>query len=172
MRNLLIIDDIESYLKQYEIGLTRKDLNIDKAINGNIAWELFQKNKYPVVVTDLRMKDSLDGLQVLENVKKLSPETQVIIITGHGGEEDAIQSVNLHAFGYIKKGESQMLSKLQHMVDKAFQEYEKNTGLVDWNEGLESRERPNVSLDEIGKMLKKYPPLPEEISKASSASEG
>lgn len=164
MKNLLLIDDIESYLNQFEIGLSRKDLKIDKAINGNIAWELFQKNKYPVVVTDLRMKDSLDGLQVLENVKKLAPETQVIIITGHGGEEDAIQSLNLHAFGYIKKGESQMLPKLQRMVDKAFQEYEKNTGLVDWTDGLESKERPNISLDEIGNILKKYPPLSEEIS--------
>lgn len=165
MKNLLIIDDIESYLKQYEIGLNGKDLKIDKAINGNIAWELFQKNKYPVVVTDLRMKDSLDGLQVLENVKKLSPETQVIIITGHGGEEDAIQSVNLHAFGYIKKGTPQTMSKLQHMVDKAFQEYEKNTGVVDWTEGLETKERPNVSLDEIGNILKKYPSPAEEVSR-------
>ncbi len=165
MRNLLIIDDTEFYLTQYEIALNKKDLKIDKAINGNIAWELFQKNKYPVVVTDLRMKDSLDGLQVLENVKKLSPETQVIIITAHGGEEDAIQSVNLHAFGYIKKGTpSQTISNLEQMVDKAFQEYEKNTGLVDWSDGLESKERPNVSLDEIGKIFKKYPPLPEEVS--------
>ena len=164
MRNLLIIDDIESYLIQYEIGLKSKDLKVDKAINGNIAWELFQKNKYPVVVTDLRMKDSLDGLQVLEKVKKLSPETQVIIITGHGGEEDAIQSVNLHAFGYIKKGTPHTLSRLQEMVDKAFNEYEKNTGIVDWTEGLQNKERPNVSLDDIGKILKKYPPLPEEVS--------
>ena len=38
MRNLLIIDDIESYLIQYEIGLKSKDLKVDKAINGNIAW--------------------------------------------------------------------------------------------------------------------------------------
>ena len=50
------------------------------------------------------------------------------------------------------------------MVDKAFHEYEKNTGIVDWTEGLQNKERPNVSLDDIGKILKKYPPLPEEVS--------
>ncbi|MBP9887635.1 MAG: response regulator [Leptospiraceae bacterium] len=167
MRNLLIIDDNESYLNQLEIGLHAKNLIVEKAVSGNIAWELFQKNKYPVIVTDLKMKDSLDGLQLLEKVKKLSPETQVIIITAHGGEEEAIQSVNLHAFGYIQKGNrvSQTISKLQDMVDKAFQEYEKNTGLVDWTEGLENRERPKVSLDEIGSMLKKYPSLSDEVSR-------
>lgn len=54
----------------------------------------------------------------------------------------------------ILKGTPHTLSRLQEMVDKAFNEYEKNTGLVDWTEGLENKERPNVSLDEIGKIFK------------------
>ncbi len=165
MRNLLIIEDNEDFLNQLAINCSSDKLKVDKATNGNQGWELFQKNKYPVVITDLRMNNSLDGILVLENIKKISPETEVIIITGHGGEEDAIKSVNLHAFGYIKKAEQQMVSKINEMLDKAFLSYETKTGYVDWTEELENKNVPNVTLDELGKMLKKYPPIPEEVQR-------
>ena len=162
MRNLLIIEDDESTLNSLVITCSSENLKIDTATNGNIGWELFQKNKYPVVITDLRMNNSLDGIIVLEKIKKNSPETEVIIITAHGGEEDAIKSVNLHAFGYIKKGTPSGL-KINEMLDKAFLSYETKTGFIDWATDLKSDKRPDISLDELGKVLKKYPLIPEEV---------
>lgn len=67
-----------------------------------------------VVVLDLRMPN-VDGLKVLEQLKSDHPWTQVVILTGHGKEDDAIECLNMGAFGYLRKavGRDDLLRKCE-----------------------------------------------------------
>jgi DNA-binding NtrC family response regulator len=119
---ILVIDDEEPILEQVDYALTHAGYQVDLARDGDAGWDLFQEKLYPVVITDLRMPQSRDGLQVLEEIKKLWPATHVIVLTGHGGKADAIQSLRLQAFDYIEKGSSQTLSMLKDAVARACEE--------------------------------------------------
>ncbi len=163
MRKLLIIEDDPDYLYSLEKNLSLNGYSLDKAENGKKAWELFQKQTYPVVITDLRMGDALnDGLLLLEKIKESSSLTQVIILTGNGSESDAIRSVNLHAFGYLKKAGTRLSEHLLKMIESAFLEFEKQGG-VDWFNELENKDRSSITIEELNESLKSYPSLSDEV---------
>jgi len=160
MLQLLIIDDEqENILAPLQRALTKKGYAVDLATNGTEGWTLFQQKLHPIVITDLRMPKSKDGLEVLEDIKKLWPQTQVIIITGHGRKDDAIKSLKLHAFDYIEKGGANMLPDLLDAVARAAQEM----GLV----MPALPDMPAYSLDEVRAMANALPfSISDEINKA------
>ncbi|MDM8532514.1 response regulator [Anaerolineales bacterium HSG25] len=120
---LLVIDDeADDILSELHNALTDEGYEVDLAKDGNKGWNLFQQKLHPIVITDLRMPKSKDGLEVLADIKQMWPQTQVIIITGHGRKDDAIKSLKLHAFDYIEKGGSNMLPDLLDAVARAVQE--------------------------------------------------
>jgi DNA-binding NtrC family response regulator len=122
---VLLIDDEKEILNEGKRLLINHGFHVDTFESGTDAWEKFQNDFYPVVVTDLRMaKKSLDGLDVLANIKKISPNTQVIIITGNGTEIDAVKSLNLHAFAYLIKSSPDYIL-LPAKVKEAFNEFAK-----------------------------------------------
>lgn len=118
-RKILFIDDEIGMLDEYLKIMTDHGYEVKTAQNGHQAWEIFQKSTFLVVITDLRMHDG-DGLFVLENIKKLHPATQVIIVTAHGGKEDAIKALRLNASDFIEKGSENTIPSLLHAIEKAF----------------------------------------------------
>ena len=74
----------------------------DEAANGATALELVQKNDYDVVLSDIRMP-GMGGEQLLTEVKRLSPVTEVILMTAHGNTDDAINCLKKGAADYILK---------------------------------------------------------------------
>jgi DNA-binding NtrC family response regulator len=139
---ILIIDDEEEVLEQLGYAMTQAGYQVDLARNGDVGWEHFQQKLHPVVITDLRMPQSRDGLEVLEEIKRLWPATHVIVLTGHGGKADAIQSLRLHAFDYIEKGSSQTLSMLKEAVARACEEVGLGAGLPGLPDELSSAAPP------------------------------
>ena len=154
---VLLIDDEKEILNEGKRLLVNHGFHVDTFESGTDAWNIFQNDFYPVVVTDLRMaKKSLDGLDVLANIKKISPNTQVIIITGNGVERDAIKSVNLHAFAYLTKGSDEYIL-LPAKVKEAFAEFAKLSDILfDNSTAAVTQEKP-LSTEEVRELLKDYP---------------
>nr|HDN00620.1 response regulator [Deltaproteobacteria bacterium] len=72
------------------------------AEDGKSGLELFEKEDPPIVLTDIKMP-GMDGIEVLKRIKEISPETEVIVVTGHGDMDVAIQSLQLEASDFVTK---------------------------------------------------------------------
>lgn len=99
---LLLIDDEEGIRKVLGITLRDAGYEVVLANDGEKGIELFQQEKPCVILTDIKMP-GLDGIGVLKRIKSIDPETEVIMITGHGEMELAIQSLQLNASDFITK---------------------------------------------------------------------
>src|SRR5437879_123096 len=98
----LYIDDEPSIreLTAQEIG--RRGFDVTVAATGEEGLALFRKNPFPLVTTDLKMP-GMSGLDVLKAVKAIDPDTEVLIATGYGSQEDAIECLRQGAYDYLYK---------------------------------------------------------------------
>jgi DNA-binding NtrC family response regulator len=99
---LLLVDDDEAFRKALARELARVGYEVATADSGAAALERIAEREPDVVLLDLRLPDR-DGLEVLEAIRAKSPATDVIMLTGHGSIDTAIQSVRAGAFDYIAK---------------------------------------------------------------------
>lgn len=101
-QKILLVDDEEGIRKV--LGITLADIGYEvlSAENGEKALQLFRETSPPIVLTDIKMP-GIDGIEVLQTIKAESPETEVIMITGHGDMELAIQSLKYDATDFITK---------------------------------------------------------------------
>ena len=102
MAKILIIDDEESIRLLLRISLTHKGYEVITAEDGEKGVEMFEQERPTLVLTDIKMP-GMDGIEVLRRIKKIDPETEVIVITGHGDMDSAIQSLQLNASDFIVK---------------------------------------------------------------------
>ncbi len=102
MSKILVIDDEQSVRKLLEISLTHKGYQVMTAEDGKRGIETFQQERPHIVLTDIKMPH-MDGIEVLRRIKQINPETEVIVITGHGDMDMAIQSLQLDASDFITK---------------------------------------------------------------------
>ena len=101
-KKILVIDDEESIRTLLRISLTHKGFEVITAEDGSKGVEIFKREKPPIVITDIKMP-GIDGLEVLKEIKELNPDARVIVITGHGDMESAIESLKLDASDFINK---------------------------------------------------------------------
>jgi len=104
MSNILIIEDeaaIRRVLSKI-IGEESESYLIDEAEDGLIGLEMLSKKEYDLVLCDIKMP-KMDGEEVLGKIKKILPELPVIMISGHGDLETAVNILRLGAFDYISK---------------------------------------------------------------------
>jgi len=110
MSKLLLIDDEEGIRKVFSISLKSDGYDVATAASGQQGIDLFQKEFFPIVLTDIQMP-GMDGIEVLRRVKEINPEVEVIVITGHGDMASAIQSLHFGASDFLTKPVSgQLLS--------------------------------------------------------------
>lgn len=102
MSKILVIDDEMPTLSMFKLFLGAYGFEVLTAGSGEEGLEVFTREKPPIVLTDIKMP-GMDGLQVLKRIKELDPLTEVIVITGHGDMEIAIQALNLNATDFINK---------------------------------------------------------------------
>ncbi|KNY26801.1 response regulator [Pseudobacteroides cellulosolvens] len=104
MPTVLVIDDETTILENIRFNLEMENYNVITASNGEDGLNIFREkiNIIDAVITDMRMP-KLTGIDVLREVKKLMPEMGVLILTGHGDIENAIQTMKEGAFEYLKK---------------------------------------------------------------------
>lgn len=99
---VMLVDDEEIVCKRLKTALEKDGYLIDVFLNGKSAIEQLGREQYDVVVTDIRM-DDVSGLDVLEAVRKGSPRTKVIMITGYATAEVAREAQAKGAFSFIAK---------------------------------------------------------------------
>jgi DNA-binding NtrC family response regulator len=99
---ILFVDDDQQILDVVSTYLGRHQYVVDTVDNGYDALEKIKLKDYAVVFTDLIMPD-ISGLDLLKNVKKSNPTTEVIIITGYGTIESAIEALKCGGYDYLQK---------------------------------------------------------------------
>ncbi len=102
MNRLLLIDDEPDILRLLSLSLRSDGYEVDTADNGENGVAAFEETRPDIVLTDIRMP-GIDGIEVLRRIKDMSPETEVIIITGHGDIDLAIEALQLGASDFINK---------------------------------------------------------------------
>lgn len=99
---VLIIDDEKPTLSMFELFLNIYGYKVLLAENGTEGLKLFETEKPAIVFTDIKMP-GMDGFTVLDQIKKSVPVTEVIIMTGHGDMDLAVQALNHQATDFINK---------------------------------------------------------------------
>lgn len=99
---VLLVDDEEDYVKAMAERMELRDLQSQIALSGEEALQVLQDDPPDVMVLDLRMP-GMQGMEVLEKVRKDHPHIQVIILTGHGGDREENEARRLGAFEYLQK---------------------------------------------------------------------
>ena len=102
MPRILIIED-ELSIRRVLIKILIEEsvtYKVDEAEDGILGYEKIKNNDYDLVLCDIKMP-KMDGVELLEAVKKIKPEIPMVMISGHGDMETAIQTMRLGAFDYI-----------------------------------------------------------------------
>jgi anti-anti-sigma factor len=102
MKKILVIDDEKPTLNMFRLFLGAYGYTVFTSQSGSEGLETFQKEKPAIVLTDIKMP-GMDGFEVLKRIKEAEPSTEVIIITGHGDMDLAIQALDLQATDFINK---------------------------------------------------------------------
>ncbi len=102
MSTILIIDDELPTLQMLSLYLEACGHNVLTAENEAQGLEIFQREQPPIVLTDIKMPGR-DGLDVLRQIKSLAPQTEVVVITGHGDKALAQQALALKASAFFNK---------------------------------------------------------------------
>ncbi len=112
---ILFVDDDRTILSLVEEYLTAFNYRINVVDNGLKALELIKEKEFDVVFTDFKMPD-IDGLELLTVIKEYRPATEVVMVTGHGTMESAIQAMKFGSYDYIQKPFK--LDVLRMLIDK------------------------------------------------------
>lgn len=102
MLKLLLIDDEEGIRKILAISLGKDGYLVSTAKDGKNGLEVFNREKHSIVLLDIKMP-GMDGIEVLKHIKEIHPATEVIIITGHGDMDTAINALKHDASDFINK---------------------------------------------------------------------
>lgn len=116
IEKILIVDDetiVRNFLAE---TLRRKKLEVTTAESGQKAMSALKETTFDMVITDMKMPD-LTGIDILRKVKELSPSTIVVVITGFGSIENAVEAMRHGAFNYLIKPFSP--DTIEALIDKA-----------------------------------------------------
>lgn len=146
---ILVVDDEESLRDIMTQVLSEAGYEVTALESGEKALEAFQKNPYPLVITDIRMQ-GMSGIQLIQEIKQLQPDTQVIIMTSHASLDTAIMAIQSGAYDYLMKPfeDLQLISAVvQRAVEKAILIEEKRRL-------METLKKNNEQLEHVNRILK------------------
>ncbi|MFT5761383.1 MAG: two-component system nitrogen regulation response regulator NtrX [Polaribacter sp.] len=121
MSKILIIEDeaaIRRVLKKI-ISEENDEYHVEEAEDGLQGIEMIMNTDYDLVFCDIKMP-KMDGVEVLEKAKKIKPETPIVMISGHGDLETAVNTMRLGAFDYISKPPdlNRLLNTVRNALDR------------------------------------------------------
>lgn len=114
--SVLIADDDNSLRSVLSAVLKKAGYGTDQAKNGHEAIECVQKNEFDVILLDIFLGDT-DGLELIDSIQELNPSAAIIIITGHGTTQTAIEAAKRQAYSYLTKPVDR--NELLELVERA-----------------------------------------------------
>ena len=141
MSKILIIED-EAAIRRVLVKIISEEnytYKVEEAEDGLLGLEMIKNNDYDLVLCDIKMP-KMDGVEVLEKTKKIKPETPIVMISGHGDLDTAVNTMRLGAFDYISKPPD--LNRLLNTVRNAL---EKKTLVVE-NKRLKKKVSKNYEM--------------------------
>ncbi len=119
MPNILIIDDDKSIGDLLKKVLEKEGHKVDTELSGKIAIKKIEKTKYDIIFVDIKLQD-ISGLEIINYIKKINPQTIAIIITGYGSINNAVEALNKGADAYINKPIKleELLSTLNNKINQ------------------------------------------------------
>ena len=120
MAKILVIDDEKSIRNTLKEILEYEKYEIDLAEDGIKGIEKVKQNSFDVVLCDIKMP-GMDGIEVMEQLVQLAPDTPVVMISGHGNIDTAVESIKKGAFDYIEKplDLNRLLITIRNAMDKS-----------------------------------------------------
>ncbi len=134
-KKLLIVDDEAGIRKVLGISLSDIGYNVFTAESGEEALEIFRNQSPPIVLTDIKMP-GMDGIELLKAIKNENPDTEVIMITGHGDMDLAIESLKYQAVDFVTKPINDDV--LQIALNRAHYKIQTRKKLREYTENLEA----------------------------------
>jgi len=117
---ILVVDDDKMLTDNLIEFLTKLGYQAFPAYNGKEGFARFEQEDFQVVITDLKMPE-MDGMELLEEMKKLDSDVIVIILTGFGTIESAVQAIKGGAYDYITK--PLKFEEIELIVDRAMEKH-------------------------------------------------
>jgi PAS domain S-box-containing protein len=133
-KKLLLVDDEEGIRKVLGISLSDSGYKVFTAENGEEALKIFLKETPPIVLTDIKMP-GMDGIELLQKIKHANPDTEVIMITGHGDMDLAIKSLKYKAIDFVTKPINDDV--LEIALNRAHEKIRMRQQLREYTENLE-----------------------------------
>jgi len=99
---VLIVDDEKDFVEMFSLRLEGQGEKVSTAHSGKEALKVLEQAAIDVVILDIRMP-GMDGIDTLKQIKKFYPIVEVIMLTGHGSTETAVEGMKLGAFDYLMK---------------------------------------------------------------------
>jgi two-component system, NtrC family, nitrogen regulation response regulator NtrX len=156
MGKILIVDDEQNIIDVLTLVLTSEKHNVDTCLEGFSAIEKVKNNKYDLVLLDIKMP-KMDGLEVLEKILEIDKSLIVIMISGHGNFETAVDATKKGAYNYIQKPPD--LDELKIAIKNAI-EYKRSKDEIEElrTELIESNKIIGTSsaIQDIKEKIKKY----------------
>lgn len=122
---ILVVDDEEGARELFYTILTDEGYSITLANNGEEALGIFKNDGFDLVITDIKMP-VMDGLQLLQEIRKLGSKTDVIMVTAYGEVESYLKAMSLGAAEYINK--PIRVKELKRIVHKVLTERKARLG--------------------------------------------
>ena len=120
MSKILVIDDERSIRNTLKDILEYEKYEVDLAEDGNKGIDMIRKNEYDIILCDIKMP-GMDGIEALEKIQILSPDTPVVMISGHGNIDTAVDSIKKGAYDFIEKplDLNRLLITIRNAMDKS-----------------------------------------------------
>jgi DNA-binding NtrC family response regulator len=120
MAKILIIDDEKSIRKTLREILEYEKYQVDEAADGIEGLGMIQKDKYSIILCDIKMP-KMDGIEVLDKIMAMGIDTPVVMVSGHGNIETAVEAVKKGAFDFIAKplDLNRLLVTIRNAMDKS-----------------------------------------------------
>ena len=116
--NILVVDDDRGVQELLLNFLQKKEYCVELASNGEEALEKIKEKSFAAIITDLKMP-GISGLELLKKIKEMGIDSPVIIITGYGTIDSAIEGIKEGAFDFIEKPLE--LNELENLVTQVLQ---------------------------------------------------
>jgi len=120
MSKILVIDDERSIRNTLKDILEYEKYQVDVAEDGNAGLDLLKKNEYDIVLCDIKMP-GIDGIEVLEKIQENGFDTPIVMISGHGNIDTAVESIKKGAYDFIEKplDLNRLLITIRNAMDKS-----------------------------------------------------